>query len=281
MDQVSEGVMRKLAKIKALKESAEAIGSEGEAMAAAAMLNELLMKHKLEISDIDYELEIKEEPVDTFSVGGGVFYKDGKAYYKEYPEVEVRSKRLDWSERLAKIVVKAHGCTHLVEPGSSRLYFVGRKSNVAIAEYIYITMFRTIEKLSWKEYKTKRNKTKWEQIKHYPKAQQSQVEVDYYELEGYRASWIAGFIARLAEMFREIDERRAAEATTGTALMRIDKDKQAVALYMEDNSEPVGGLNGGGSNNGSGYRDGKNKANQVGITAAGLGTSGGPKGHLN
>lgn len=52
MEAVNENVMRKLAKIKALKESAESIGSEGEAMAAAAMLNELLMRHKLEMTDI-------------------------------------------------------------------------------------------------------------------------------------------------------------------------------------------------------------------------------------
>lgn len=47
MEQVSEGVMRKLSKIKALADNA---GTEGEATAAATLLNELLMEHKLDMT---------------------------------------------------------------------------------------------------------------------------------------------------------------------------------------------------------------------------------------
>lgn len=266
----SDQIIQKLGKIKAHQESAAAIGNEAEAEHFARMLNQLLMKHKLEMTDIEYEAEIKEEPVESTSVGKGIIYRDGKKYYKEYPDVEVRSKRQDWSEKLARIICSAHSCKMLVEHRSSRLYFVGRKTNTVIAEYMYITMYRTIERLSWKEYKTARNKTKWQQIKGLSKEEQKSVYVDYSELEGYRAGWVSGFIYRLQEMFREIEEVQAKDPSMCTALIRIDKDKAAIGQWMQDNTCKAGSLGGSNRGNSQGYSDGKVKANEVGLTARGM-----------
>lgn len=277
MEAVNENVMRKLAKIKALKESAESIGSEGEAMAAAAMLNELLVRHKLEMTDIQWEQEIKEEPVEAYPVGGGVKYgsheNDWKNTYKDYPDVEVKKKRIQWSEDLARMISRAYGCQWLLNIGSSRITFVGRKSNVAVVEYMYITMYRTIEALSWKEYKTARNKTKWEQIKGFPKTMQSKVKVDYRDLEGYRSAWIDGFVNRVQEMLNDMREKEQADASAGTALMRIDKDKQAASLYMNRYKGGAPMLNGRSSWNEAGQAAGRAKANEVGITARGMNKS--------
>lgn len=277
METVNENVMRKLAKIKALKESAESIGSEGEAMAAAAMLNELLLRHKLEMTDIQWEQEIKEEPVEAYPVGGGVKCggreSDWKNTYKDYPDVEVKKKRIQWSEDLARMISRAYGCQWLLNTGSSRITFVGRKSNVAVVEYMYITMYRVVEALSWKEYKTARNKVKWESIKEYPKAMQSKVKVDYSELEGYRNAWINGFVNRVREMLNDMREKEQADTSAGTALMRIDKDKQAVALYMNRYKNGAPMLNGRSSWNEAGQKAGRAKANEVGITARGMNKS--------
>jgi hypothetical protein len=49
-----EKILDKLGKIKAHMESAQEIGNEAEAQAFAAMLQSLLLKHKLEMTDIQY-----------------------------------------------------------------------------------------------------------------------------------------------------------------------------------------------------------------------------------
>jgi hypothetical protein len=283
MTQVSEKVIAKLAKIRAHQESAAAIGSEEEAKHFARMLQELLMRHKLEMSDIEYDQEVKDEPIEEYPVGGKGTYRDGKYVMEDYPEVEIRRRRQDWSERLGRIVAEAHGCKMLVSTGSSRLWFVGRKSNVAVAEYMYITMYRTIESLSWKEYKTARNKTKWEYIKNFPKAEQASAskDVDYSDLEGYRSSWIEGFISGLNMMFMAEEVKRTADAAQSTALVRINKDKQAVNEYLQKFTGKVNRLGGSGRGfNSRGYTAGKNKANEVGITAKGMGASGKSGGQL-
>lgn len=227
MEQVNENVMRKLGKIKAHMESAKQIGSEAEAQAFATMLNQMLLKHNMDMSEIQWEAEIKDEPVDMYPIGGNITWVDGKCVLADYPDIEIKSKRTKWAEELAETIASAHACRVLVAThGSSRLWFAGRKSNVAIAEYMFIVMYRTIESLSWKEYKTFRNKVKW--------AQRSAAFIDMSETYGYRDSWIDGFITRLNHLFYLERQKMETPGDGSTALMRIDKDKQAVAKYTEE-----------------------------------------------
>lgn len=270
METVNENVMRKLAKIKALADNA---GTEGEAMAAATMLNELLMKHKLEMSDIQWEEEVKTEPIKRYPVGGGVRYDHDarRFYYKEYPDVDIKSKRIKWSEDLARMISRAYGCSWLLTQGSSRITFVGRKSNVMIVEYMYITMYRVIEKLSWKEYKTARNKLKWDQIKHLPKSEQSSAYVDYSELNGYRSAWIQGFVDRVWELLDDMRKKDTEAASSGTALMRINSDATEVAKYLNNlDWRSAGSLKGNSAWNAAGRAAGRAKASEVGLTATGM-----------
>lgn len=270
----SDQIIQKLGKIKAHQESAAAIGNEAEAEHFARMLNQLLMKHKLEMTDIEYDMEVKDEPVETHDVGGGTTWKDGKRFYKEYPDVEIKQKRCEWSEDLANMISRTYGCSYLLAKGTSRIWFVGRKSNVAIVEYMYITMLRTIETLSWKEYKTARNKCKWQQIKGLSKDEQKTAYVDYGELEGYRASWINGFVNRINVLLRDMQKAEEKNPEGGTALMRINNDGLATKQFLKDllkDRKPLSSLNGGNSWNGKGYSDGKAKADEVGLTARGMG----------
>ena len=267
METVNENVMRKLAKIKALADNA---GTEGEAMAAANMLNELLMKHKLGMSDIQWEEEVKTEPVERHPVGGGAKYANGKYTYADYPDVEIKSKRLKWSEDLARMISRAYGCSWLLTVGSSRITFVGRKSNVMIVEYMYITMYRVIEKLSWKEYKTARNKVKWEQIKHLPKSEQSSAYVDYRDLSGYRSAWVQGFVDRVRELLEDMRRNEEQAASSGTALMRINSDATEVAKFMQGMGKAVNSLRGNSAWNAAGREAGRAKASEVGLTATGM-----------
>jgi hypothetical protein len=269
---MNDSIMRKLGKIKAHQESAEKIGSEAEAQAFAAMLNNLLLKHKLEMSDIEWNSEVQDEPVDTYRVGGDTEYREHKRWMKDFPDIEIKGRRIAWSEELGRICADANACKMLISSGSSILWFVGRKSNVAVAEYTYVVMYRTIESMSWKEYKTLRNKIKWAQTKQGI----ATADVDYGEARGYRESWIAGFINKLSQIFyEERMKQMQPDGTQSTALVRIDKDKLAVRDYMRTLSTgKAKHINRPSGSNDRGYNDGAAAANRANANRkAGVGTS--------
>lgn len=254
---MSEKVIAKLAKIRNHAESAKAIGSEAEALHFANMLNELLMKHNLEMSDIEWEEEIKEEPVEKHRMD--TEYDDKwKRHYKEYPDVEVKNKRCEWTERLARIVSRAHSCDFLIQQGTSKITFVGRKSNAAIVEYMFISMLRSIKKISQQEYNKKRNRIQ--------KEIEQGLKYDYSELSAYRESWRRGFLRQLDAMLEEEKQKREADASNGAALMRINKDEIATRSFMDNlNCKSASGLSIGRGHNRAGFEDGKSKAKEIGI----------------
>lgn len=89
-------IIEKLAKLRAHAESADKIGSTQEAEAFAAMLQKLLNKHKLEMTDIEFQQEEQDEPVEQHPVN--------------WQDVKVRSTRVAWIEQLAIIITRAHFC---------------------------------------------------------------------------------------------------------------------------------------------------------------------------
>lgn len=140
-----EAILEKLAKIKRHADSAKEIGNEAEAQAFATMLQNLLLRHKLDMSDIDYAKEMQSEPIIEHEPET-VWGKDGRVY-KDFPDVEVVNKRRQWAEDLAGIITKAYSCRFLVSRGSSMIYFVGHKSNVMQCEYLFLTMLRCADKM--------------------------------------------------------------------------------------------------------------------------------------
>lgn len=215
-----EKIIDKLNKIRKHAESAKEIGNEAEAQAFAAMLQNLLAKYKLEMTDIQYAAHVEEEPVEEVPFGGGVVRNaKGKQVVQDYPDVEVKKRRVDWMENLAQIIAMAHSCQILCQIGSNRIWFVGQKSNVQIVDYLFVTMYRAALKISWKEY-----------VKYY---YQCQDEGDVTRARGFRDSFINGFVNRLQKRFAEEKEKINAQWQTGTALVRINKEALAVKNYLE------------------------------------------------
>jgi hypothetical protein len=281
-------VLEKLGKLKAHMDSAQDIGSEAEAQAFAAAIQKLLMQHKLEMTDIQYSAHVKEEPVEEHLVGGDLEYagtgKKFRCVLKDYPDVEVLSRRVDWMETLGAIVAQAHNCSMLISQKSSQIWFVGMRSNIAVAEYIYITMLRTIDKLSHKEYMKFRRECR---------GRDDGGGRFLHETWGFKASWIRGFITRLAQRFREA-KLKMEQDNSGTALVRINKEAIAVKDYLKAkfghefvgekrglcqvagcnkpekdpvHFTPAKILNSRDSHNSEGYRSGKSKADEMRLDA--------------
>lgn len=258
-------LLEKLNKLRAHAESAKEIGNEAEALAFATMLQNLLAKHQLDMTDLEYERKVIEEPVGQFMAGGGfTFGNNGKKVYKNYPTLEVQSRRIHWQEELASVIARAHSCRIMVSSGTAVVWFVGRPSTVKAVDYLYLWMVDNAEKLAHKAYMQMRR-----QMRKEGGDDKDLVARLLEETHGFKASFLQGFIQRLAQ--RLYEEKRSWENAhnTGVALMRINKEEQDVKDYVESlNSGVAKGIRGQATKgNMLGYQQGKATADQLDIHA--------------
>lgn len=248
-----EKIIEKLAKIKAHADSAKAIGNEEEAKAFAAMLQNLLLKHKLEMTDVEYAAEMKDEPIVEKWPDTEWSYESHRRIYKDFPDVEVVNRRREWAEMLANIIADAYSSRIMVVKGRSIIIFVGHKSNVAICEYLFLTMLRVAEKLSANAAKTYRAEYR---------AQYGAGDTP----KGYRESWLMGFCMRISQRMKEERDAFGAKPGQSTALVRVNKEALAVKSYMDKyQGKKAASLNQQKHHNPDGYADGKRAANDINI----------------
>jgi hypothetical protein len=248
-----EKILDKLAKIKAMSESAKAIGNEAEAQAFAAMLQQLLLKHKLDMTDVQYAAEMKEEPIIEQSAQR--MYKAGKEVYADFPEVEVVQRRKLWAEALASFIAKAYASRILVTEGCSVITFVGHRSNVQIAEYLFLTLVRSAEKMS-------NNAAKAFRAKHRSEFGSGVTP------QGYRESWLEGFSARIAQRLQEERDSFGKQESQCVALVRVDKEAKQVESYVNEKFTKLAKAVKQSRNfNHSGWQQGRKAADQVNLKA--------------
>jgi hypothetical protein len=248
-----EAILEKLAKIKRMADSAAAIGSEAEAEAFAAMLQKMLINHKLEMSDLEFEKMEKEQPVEKHYIN-----------YDQYPDIKLRRTRVLWIEQMASIVARAHFCRILIHPGSSRITLVGRKEDFVVAEYMIITLQRIIEHISDKA------------AYHY-RLECHRLYGNGNAAKGFRESFTLAFIRRLAERY-ELEKNAMTE--TSTALVRVNKAEEAVVAFMKakfSKGKASALSHTLSSFNSEGYKRGTDAANAINLRTNALNTSGGPK----
>ena len=242
-----EKLLDKLAKIQAHAESAKKIGSEAEAEAFAAMLQQLMLKHKIAMTDIQFANLDKDEPICRHEMD----YRKGGV-----PSKKARSA---WQEELALIVAQAHFCRILVKSRTNRVTMVGRESDCAVAEYTFMVLTRAITQLSNKSY-----------------------DQFYYQCEktgethlaaGYKRSFIDAFVTRLAQRFYE--EKEQTENTSSTALVRIQTADLAIQEHMRKRyTHTANSLSMNTQFNREGVRQGRDAANNVNLHGnKGVGTS--------
>jgi hypothetical protein len=196
-----ERLIEKLRKIKAMAEGAKAIGSMQEAEAFAAMLQQLMLRHKIDMTDVEFAETEKDEPIGKHVV--------------DWQEMKYGNRRIGWIEQLAHVVSRAYFCRFLVCTGSSRITLVGRKTDTEVAEFMLVTLVRSAERLVRQEYQRYRKEN--------PGA----------DTKGFQVSFMHAFAQRLRQRFAE--ERAKAAPTNSMALVRVDKADNAVVQYMNDN----------------------------------------------
>ena len=188
--------LEKLAKIHRHMVSAKEIGSEAEAQAFAGMLQRLLAKYRLSMTDVEYVHFQEAEPIKQWPID-----------YTKYPDdVKVKGTRVKWSEDLAYFVAQAYNCRIFVHSGSNRITLVGRKTDAEIAEWMYVKLVRTAEKIADREY-----------VKFFYECRD---KGEVYRARGFRKAFLSAFVSRIARRF---DEERAKlqQEHTSTALVRV------------------------------------------------------------
>ncbi len=123
-------------KLFAKSDSAAQLGSSEEAAAFASKANELLLRHKLELSEVDALVEEADDPIenDYADISEALGLKAGK--------------REPWLTSLFAAVARAHFCVALYVPGSKRVRLVGRRSDREIALYMVTVLAQTARRLA-------------------------------------------------------------------------------------------------------------------------------------
>lgn len=219
-----ESFVRKVKKLHEQAKNAAEIGSTEEAGAFASMVQRLLIRHKLDIADVESvdltdsdNYVIEEEVLDLRDVG-----------------IPKTRRRCAWLERLTRVIAEHHACEHLVCSGSNTLWLVGTESSRAVAGAVLKAVVPVLLAETEKAYRKARSQGAC--------------------TKGFRASFRTGFItcirerleAMHAEVMREIVQEEMAkkgrttkvaqrqetpEPAASRSLMVLDAEKTAVVEY--------------------------------------------------
>lgn len=243
-------------KLLAKADSAQQIGSMEEAATFAAKASELLMRHKLELSEVELQLEEDEDPLTN-----------------DYADISESlglssNKREPWLTALFHNVAKAHFCTALYVPHSKRVRLIGRESNRQIVVYLVAVLAKAARDLAAQHATEARREaertTSWT---HSNWSRRDTIRT--------KASFLVGFVTtvreRLAAMRKEVEEaggqfamvrfNKAEEEVRNAAAAHAGKGRNKLSVHNENaykagqaagqNVSLHGGLNGGGSSRGT------------------------------
>lgn len=211
-------VLGKLAKLIKHQESATAIGSLAEAEAFADKIQELLTRHKLEMSDVQFIEQEKTEPIDSeyvnpISLG-----------------VKKETKRILWQEDLARAVGYCNDCQILVTNAGNTAYFVGRKSDRGICIQLHTYFLTLIDEISEHEaYVAKPT----EKVKYNLSGGTLHHHMIAFR-EAYATGMSEAIQRRLYERKRTVEASLKDASNTSTALVHLRKTAADIDAWMED-----------------------------------------------
>ena len=199
----SRKILETLQKMKALYESAKKINNEGEAEAAAAMINKLLIKYNLTMEDIGEKKEELDVIQETIS---GMNY----------------AMRGWWEVQLTNVLCRYNLCQSFTYGRNyERIIIVGRKDNVEIVKWLKETLaerYVSISKIRYKQYKT----------------QFMSGEIKCYEmptLHRYQRAYLMGVCSGLDRKLREIKEQNEQKYQEQITALVVNNDAALQKFY--------------------------------------------------
>lgn len=210
-------VVERLRKLHTMAEGARAVGNDAEAEAFAEGVQKILTAYKLDAALLTAQ-EVNEIDPMTHE-------------WEDFAETSVgrKSRRIAWTERLARYVAEAHFCEMIIGMGGTNaVVFVGRTSDVQTARYVLMMLIRIGKESADKAYRKERY--------HMWKADQME------KAHGFRSAFLLGYVTRLGERLRELHRREvASDKRMGLIVVRSGED---IARYREENikTKPAHGI---------------------------------------
>jgi len=206
-----------LSKLMTHEQSARKIGSIAEAEAFAGKIQQLLIDHKLSMSDVKAsDVKPAETPIGEHTV---------RADALGYGNVK---KRWDYLCYLSSIVAEAHFCRTMVSKGMGTIWFVGKEEDRRLAEEI----FRYLAILG---------------IELGSKALRAYTGLD--ERWPYLKSFYIGYAGAISSRYRE--QQAKAEATSTQAIVLFKTTREALSLYVNQRCTRAKARRGRARSNGS------------------------------
>lgn len=253
-----------LVKVKKLLSLSKKNSNENEAAAAAAKAQELLLRYNLEMSEVEgVEVGKKDEP----------FITDYTTSHRAGNGASVNEVR--WKILLAFGVAKANLCSVVHMGGQRKLCWLGKKSNIEIAQYIFDTLCVDLEYIADK---------RWKDLLALRKLQIQHPDIPLFTDESLRwvngKTWKKSFYIGAVEVIRK-------RLTENLSSLRVDTNINALVVVNDDKlkvftKETFGRLGKMGGSNGqmnwSGYAAGQEAGRNIQFkTGVGSGGSIGPK----
>lgn len=242
----TEKILDKLAKLKAARDGEAKIGNQAAAEAFAEAINRLLIQH--ELSEADIQMPAEQDPIVEHFVTPMMMKEHGVKYGRS---------RIGWQEALASLVARAHLCRLLVHPGSNAVTFVGTKAHVTVAEYAFLVLVAAADRMSIQA------RHEWWRDVH---------GGAHVESNGFRASWLSGFVRRIGERFEEARRAEVIAAAVGesTALMCLNKALVRAGDYIDEKYKKKSAPTKIGGANMDGYRAGRAAADKMKLGQRGV-----------
>jgi hypothetical protein len=200
-DKEAESLVIKIKKLMALSKSS----NENEAALAAAKAQELLVKYNIEMSQVE---NVKLDREETRLVND----------FKELFGLNV----IEWKRDLAFAVAKGNLCKGVYS--GKGMYFLGKKANVEVAQFMYEVIMHDLERIA---------EEKWQQIQALRKMQEQFPDVDLFSdrsllhVHGktWKASFYVGAVRTIRDRLEENLTAMEADNPSITALITLDSAK--------------------------------------------------------
>lgn len=239
-------LMQKIAKLQAKAESAKDIGNLAEAEAFATKVTSLMDEYKLTMTDIEFSVYVKDDPVDE-QVIPGIFFGQG-----------INKRRQGWIEQLAMAIAKANSCKIYVRDKSNAITFVGKSSDRHMAIYAFCVLASKLDTISRTELEEAKGRGE-----DTPRV--------------WRQSWLKGAVFGIGQKLKKEKEEKYAGMSSSTSLVRLDQGMKEVEDWWKKQRKFRRAANLGGRVSDSAYDAGKAHGSSMGFNKGISGSGSSPK----
>jgi hypothetical protein len=211
-------ILDTLAKLIKHQESAAAIGNIEEAAAFGDKVQELLTKHKLEMSDVQFKEQAAAEPIKDEYISPQTL------------GIKREPKRILWQEMLATAVAHSNDCQLLITNKGNAVWFVGRKTDREICARVHSYFVTLVDEMA-------------EGARYDAAADEKQrtglkgADLQHH-MRMYQQSFCTGaadaISSRLYARRREMEKAAEAQAEQSTALVHLRKTHEEVSQFITD-----------------------------------------------